>query len=82
MIWVDLTIAAVAVVGVVVLLLLGLRLWRQVKAFGRMLGTASATLAEASARLESVQSGGSARTGGEGNRPAYTRNDSEVKGYE
>ncbi|MEP7055762.1 MAG: hypothetical protein ABI912_10990 [Actinomycetota bacterium] len=53
------TIVLAAVLGAVALVLLALRLWRQVRRFASLLGRASGTLAEAAATLESAQSAGS-----------------------
>lgn len=73
MAWAEWAIVGAAVIGAVVLLLLGLRLWRQVEAFLTVARRASATLAEATATLESAQSDGSSRFGGESWRAGYTR---------
>ncbi|MEO6714912.1 MAG: hypothetical protein ABIM89_16000 [Mycobacteriales bacterium] len=54
-------LGGIAVVGALLLVPLGLRLWHQVKAFGAMLGEASASFAEAAATLETAQA---ARTPG------------------
>jgi hypothetical protein len=63
MLWAEWVIGGLAVLGALLLLPLGLHLFRQGKAFGSMIGTATATLADATAALETVQAPGSRRTG-------------------
>ena len=80
MIWAQWTIVGVAVLGAVVSVVLGIRLWRQAKAFLALLGKASGTLTEASdtlsqasATLQTAQSAAFARSRGEARDAAYTR---------
>lgn len=61
MIWAQWVIVGAAAVGAVLLVLLGLRLWRRVKAFTSLLGRASTTLADATATLEAAQARESSR---------------------
>lgn len=53
MLWILIDVAF-AVVGLLVLALLAVRLYRQVRTFGRQVTAASERLAEASARLDEV----------------------------
>jgi hypothetical protein len=50
-IWAQWLIAGAAVVGLVVLVLLGWRLWRTLKTFASVLARGSSTLAEATTTL-------------------------------
>ncbi len=53
MLWIGIDIA-LAVAGLLVLALLAVRLYRQVRVFGRQVSTANHRLAEASARLAEI----------------------------
>lgn len=73
MIWAQWVIGGVGAVGALLLIPLGIRLWRQVKALGSTLAAASTTFADAAAALEDVQVGGSSGTGRGNAGAAYTR---------
>lgn len=71
--WAQWALLGVAIAGLVVLVVLALRIFQLLKAFGGVVSTGSATLADATSVLEAAQAGtGSAAFGRAPSSAAYT----------